>query len=280
MHCCAFSHDGSTLAVGGSTCTSLWTCDGQFIASLVCPFEAYPGSRVSHTCFIKGTSYLVTAHSGQADSAQGLCVWNLLNLTLVWTTEGAIYDIAAHPSQPQFACIMSVGDKRVVGEFEADHGSMVCSWGQAAADRPSRVLYAPAGSALAARRQGSTPLLVVSEKRSVMVVPSYSKESQKIVSRGKSEQARITDAATESQVNVVRSGAGGGKLSDMFGHDRSSPSPDDAAEAAMNVRRRERAAALAAALPMHAESHLLPPVSELCSHVLQALVGPSNDEVP
>ena len=271
MHCCAFSHDGSTLAVGGASCTTLWTQHNKFVASLVCPFQDSPDSRVSHVCFVQGSPYLVTAHSGARDDCQGLCVWNLLTLTLQWAGHGPVHDLAAHPTLQQFACVFGKGQNRVVAELEASGGGLIRSWGEAASDRPARVLYGPAGSALSACRLGSTPLLVVSEGRRVMVIASASQGADQI------EAARDSREGGESAGNLKSSGKRDGKLLEMFGDDRAESGGLEGEEMDVKVKRRERAAALAAVLPFQAESHLLPPPSELCSRILWTLAGAGVD---
>lgn len=274
MHCCAFSQDGSTLAVGGASCTTLWTCQNKFVASLVCPFRDAPDSRVAHVCFIPGSPYLVTAHTSTKEHSQGLCVWNLLTLTLHWAGKFSVHDLVAHPTLQRFACIFGTGKNRIVAELDTG-GHMISSWGETASDKPSRVLYGPAASALSSCRLGTTPLLVVSEGRRAMVIASGAQSSVE-----QSEQARIDGTQSgEPAERRAASGSRDGKLFEMFGDDRTVPSSEGGVDWDAGVKQRARAAALAAVLPFQAESHLLPAPAELCSRVLWALAGADNDEL-
>lgn len=91
---CAFSPDGSLLAVGYDNMLTLWNPISNILLSEI----YHPDSKaIKHINFIADTSYVITCTESR------LFVWNVLDSSLLWSFEGNLAAVAVHPTESIFA---------------------------------------------------------------------------------------------------------------------------------------------------------------------------------
>jgi len=101
---CAFSPDGSLLAVGYDNMLTLWNPISNILLSEI----YHPDSQaIKRILFIADTSYVVTCTESR------LFVWNVLDSSLVWSFDGNLTSIAAHPIEPTFAVAVMGSTMRI-----------------------------------------------------------------------------------------------------------------------------------------------------------------------
>mmetsp|Transcript_2819 Transcript_2819/g.7199 ORF Transcript_2819/g.7199 Transcript_2819/m.7199 type:complete len:512 (+) Transcript_2819:23-1558(+) len=263
----AFSHDGSLLAMACGSRVSLWEPETNAqIAQLPAPSAGK--SSLRHLAFIHGTSFLVGAASG-GGSGGLLVVWNLLTASVWWSYRLPVSVLAADPRSARFAVAVHspagadsaapAGDATRGGFvllFDPVAAAPVAAWRlKPASSAPAALLFAPPGSDLAARFDGTAgagPLLLINQTREFTVLGCPSTAA----------------AASESDATAAAA-APESVLEGVFG------AVPAASALAPSASSGAASGAASKSVPdlFDAPSHALPSVAELCPAFLEMIVS-------
>ncbi|KAJ2768441.1 NET1-associated nuclear protein 1, partial [Coemansia nantahalensis] len=279
-HGCAFSGDGSTLAVTFGGAVTLW--DAQTCAAPVATLVASGiAPQLTGAAFIGSTPYLA------AWSAERLDVWNMLTGSVWWTLAMPIRDVFAHPR----AALLAVVAYQIPGSSTAS--IMVYSpttpTPLAALQHPGGVdavalVPAPAPAAAAARSHPDTedgqpkpdPLdgntLVVLTPTGLISV--YGAESEASVFAA-SAARRPADAAARPMSSAAFSAIFGPQPAAAAAPPPAAAPADSRVPAAMRLVRSAVQASY-----LSAPHHVLPPVASLYDHFVAAQLLPAPSAAP
>jgi hypothetical protein len=97
---CAFSSDGSVLAVSYGQVVTLWKATAEELTLKTTLVHPPPFSPIRWLRFVKNTPYLI------AVTHTSLYVWNILTCTVAWSYHLQTAAIATHPTLPYFAALV------------------------------------------------------------------------------------------------------------------------------------------------------------------------------
>mmetsp|Transcript_23554 Transcript_23554/g.65323 ORF Transcript_23554/g.65323 Transcript_23554/m.65323 type:complete len:792 (+) Transcript_23554:137-2512(+) len=273
LQAAAFSHDGSLLALGCGDKVSIWEPESNALISHLPKPSGSGKANFSKLCFLSGTPYLVGTSQGPDAS---LVVWNLVTASVWWSYKLSVSHVTADPASGRFAVALpalqvaaddhsSSPRSAHILLFDGSSSKPIAAW-RLVKTEARALMFVRSGSSLAgqfAAVEGAAPLvLVTGDHQFTVLAPKLPDQA-----------AGLGPLASEPPANSV--GASSLALEALFGKAQGQGAAAREEEATVDP--------LKTILPsewlqlLDTPSHALPSVVDLCSAVLEKMVGAQLD---